>query len=120
MVRTMVHEKTICLHDDLLQNHSLQIKELEARADFKDQRLTSMENDMKDVKKELENINESIIKNQKETIELIKNMQLESNQEDYNIDKRVTSLETTVKVLKWVSGVLIALIPILIALNIIH
>ncbi len=109
-----------CIHEELVQDHSLKIKELEARANFKDQRLTNVEDQMKEMNTKLEKLNQSIITSQKETVETIKNLQLQSNQDDYNIDKRVTSLETTVRVLKWVIGVLITLIPILIALNILH
>ena len=109
-----------CIHEELIQDNSLKIGKLEARADFKDQRLTNLEKDMKDVKKELEKVNESIINSQKETVELIKNLQIESSKDDYNIDKRVTSLETTVRVLKWTTTTLLVIIPILITLNIIH
>lgn len=109
-----------CIHEELVQDHSLKINELEARANFKDQRLTNVENQMKEMNDKLEKLNQSIITSQKETVEIIKNLQLQSNQDDYNIDKRVTSLETTVRVLKWVIGVLIAIIPIVIALNILQ
>ena len=43
-----------------------------------------------------------------------------TDDDDYNIDKRVTSLETTVRVLKWTTTTLLVIIPILITLNIIH
>ena len=114
------HKIDCCIHEELIQDNSLKIGKLEARADFKDQRLTNLEKDMKDVKKELEKVNESIINSQKETVELIKNLLIESSKDDYNIDKRVTSLETTVRVLKWTTTTLLVIIPILITLNIIR
>ena len=120
VMKMQEHKIDCCIHEELIQDNSLKIGKLEARADFKDQRLTNLEKDMKDVKKELEKVNESIINSQKETVELIKNLQIESSKDDYNIDKRVTSLETTVRVLKWTTTTLLVIIPILITLNIIR
>ena len=116
----MVHKDYTCMHEELVQDHSLKIKGLEARANFNDQRLTNVESQMKEMNDKLEKLNQSIITSQKETVETIKNLQLQSNQDDYNIDKRVTSLETTVRVLKWIIAVAISILSVLIALNIIN
>ena len=109
----MVHKDYTCMHEELVQDHSLKIN-------FKDQRLTNVESQMKEMNDKLEKLNQSIITSQKETVETIKNLQLQSNQDDYNIDKRVTSLETTVRVLKWIIAVAISILSVLIALNIIN
>lgn len=80
-----------CLHEELIQDHSLQLKELQTRVDYKHTRLDEMD-------KRLERMEDKI----DQLAEAVQQLHLESLQDDKDIDKRVTSLETTVNVLKWV------------------
>jgi len=80
-----------CIHEELIQDHNLKINNLSARADFKDNRLDEMD-------KRLERMEDKI----DQLTEAVQQLHLESLQDDKDIDKRVTSLETTVNVLKWV------------------
>lgn len=82
------------MHEELLQNHSLEIKGLEARADFKDVRIEEIKTEMEKIDKKIDKIDESL--NQ---------LKLQSERDDFNIDNRVTQLETTQNTLKWIIGI---------------
>jgi peptidoglycan hydrolase CwlO-like protein len=68
---------------------------LKNRADFKDKRIDELCDKMDKMEKKIDTINDNVNK-----------IMLKSVQGDSEIDKRVTSLETTVNVLKWVTTLL--------------
>ena len=80
-----------CLHEELIQDHNLKINNLSARADFKENRLDEMDKRLERMENKIDELAESI-----------QQLTMKSVQDDNDIDKRVTSLETTVNVLKWV------------------
>ena len=84
-----------CIHEELIQNHSLEIKGLEARADYKDARLDEVDKRLERMEDKIDNLAEAV--NQ---------LHLESLQDDKDIDKRLTAVETTVRVLKWIVSLL--------------
>ena len=84
----MTEAKYECMHEELLQNHSLELKELETEIKFKKEKIDNLQDNMEKIDKKLDRLLER------------------SEEKDNDIDKRVTSLETTVKVLKWVTGLL--------------
>lgn len=84
----MPEAKYECVHESLLNNHSLKLTELEKEVEFKREKIDSLQDSMEKIDKKLDKLIE------------------QSDQKDNDIDKRVTSLETTVKVLKWVIGLL--------------
>lgn len=98
-----------CHHEELLQNHSLKLKELETEVEYKKEKIDNL--NMK-----IDKLEEKIDK-QNEKLDTIIQKSIE---DDNNIDKRVTSLETTVKVLKWGTGLLFGSGIIWILFNIIH
>ena len=77
-----------CVHEELLQNHSLKLAELEKEVEFKKEKIDQLQTSMEKIDKKLDKIIQR------------------SEEKDNDIDKRVTSLETTVIVLKWVTGLL--------------
>ena len=77
-----------CVHEELLQNHSLKLTELEKEVEFKKEKIDQLQKSMEKIDKKLDKIIQR------------------SEEKDNDIDKRVTSLETTVIVLKWVTGLL--------------
>ena len=77
-----------CHHEELLQDHSLKLTELEKEVQFKKEKIDQLQKSMEKIDKKLDKIIQR------------------SEEKDSDIDKRVTSLETTVKVLKWVTGLL--------------
>lgn len=84
-----------CMHEELIQDHSLKINELTNRADYKDKRIDDLYTKMEKMEEKLDAINENV-----------NTIMMKSVQGDSEIDKRVTSLETTVNVLKWVTTLL--------------
>lgn len=84
-----------CHHEELLNSHSLKLKELETEVEFKKEKI-------EDINMKIDKLEKKLDK-QDEKLDKILNKSIES---DNDIDKRVTSLETTVKVLKWVTGIL--------------
>ena len=76
-----------CLHEELLQDHSLQLKELETEVGFKKEKIDKLQQSVEKIDEKLDN--------------LIR----QSERDDFSIDKRVTSLENTIKVLKWVVAI---------------
>ena len=77
-----------CVHEELLNNHSLKLTELEKEVEFKREKIDQLQKSMEKIDKKLDKIIQR------------------SEEKDSDIDKRVTSLETTVKVLKWITGLL--------------
>ena len=84
-----------CVHEDLIQSHSTDIQSLKTRADYKDKRIDALSEKMDKMEEKIDNINENV-----------NTIILKSVQGDSEIDKRVTSLETTVRVLQWVTTLL--------------
>ena len=88
----MVHE---CKFEEQIINQSRKISEIEAHVDYKDKRIDEIILDQKRMEDKIDNI-----------AEVVNQIQLQSVVDDKDIDNRVTSLETTVRVLKWIVGLL--------------
>ena len=90
-----------CLHEELLQSHSLQLKEHETELHYKKEKLDEIKEDNKRMEEKLDDIkecvNEIIIASKRDDSQL---KEIIAKQ-----DNRITALETTNKTLKWVIGV---------------
>ena len=75
-----------CVHEELLQDHNLKLTELDKEVQFKREKIEALSTSMKEVNNKLD--------------KLI----LHSEKSDFDIDTRVTQLETTQKTLKWAIG----------------
>ena len=84
-----------CIHESLIQSHSTDIQSLKTRADYKDKRIDELYDKMEKMENKIDTINENV-----------NTIMMKSVQGDSEIDKRVTSLETTVRVLQWVTTLL--------------
>ena len=84
-----------CIHEELLQTQTKDLERLKTRADYKDKRINELYDKIEKMEDKIDTINENVTK-----------IMMKSVQGDSDIDKRVTSLETTVKVLKWVTTLL--------------
>ena len=82
-----------CFHEEEFQTHGRKITELETKAEYKERMI-------KDLKKEIKELNDKMDNLSNDVNEAIK----KSITGDNDIDRRVTSLETTQKTLKWVIG----------------
>ena len=84
-----------CIHEELIREHELQLNDLKNELNYKKERLDSMDKKIDKIDKKIDNLSENV-----------NTIMLKSVQGDSEIDKRVTSLETTVNVLKWVTTLL--------------
>ena len=79
-----------------IEEHTIQIKELQDEVDFKKWKI------------------DSLIEKIDNLTTVVQQIQLNQLKDDNDIKNRVISLETTVKVLKWVSGTSLTLLGIII------
>ena len=89
-------------HEQQIQENTRQIAELQTRSDYKEDLIKELKQDMKEIKQDMKDIKEDI-----------NTFILQSVNDDSNIkeilnkqDNRITSLETTVKVLQWITTLL--------------
>ncbi|MBE6508240.1 MAG: hypothetical protein E7Z77_02375 [Methanobrevibacter sp.] len=98
-----------CIKDETIQNISRKTAELETRANYKDERINQIISDQKRMEEKIDHIAEAV-----------NNLQLQSLKDDKDIDKRVTSLENTVQVIKWIITLLFGSGIIWLIINYIH
>ena len=98
-----------CLHEELIKDHTLKLNDLDHRADYKDARLDEVDHRLERMEDKIDQLTEAV-----------QQLHLESLQDDKDIDKRVTSLETTVNVLKWVVTLLFGSGIIFVIMNLIQ
>jgi len=107
-----------CIHEDQIQDHSIQIKGLETRADYKDKRIDEIYEKIDKMEQKLDDLSDNV--NQ---------LILQSSQDDKNLEVRITKIETDMKNQKeesqrkitWI-GIALTILTILINLyfNMIH
>lgn len=102
----MTAKKTeyMCIHEEKLQEHETKLETLGTRIDYKEEKITQILKDNQRMEKKIDKITESIHQ-----------LQLNSAQDDFNIDKRVTGLESTVKTLKYIIGLMVSIIAVTIS-----
>ena len=88
---TVKQPEYVCIEKQQLAEHKADITALKARADYKELRIEELNDKIEKIDTKLDNISESM--NQ---------LILKSVTDDNELNQRVTSLENTVKVLKWV------------------
>ena len=105
----MVHEekekKYTCIKEKQVGKHETEIAELKIRADYKEQMIEELKKGMNDMDDKLDKINDSI-----------ESLKLQSSKDDFNIDRRVESLESKLETLKWVVGSAIAILSVLVSI----
>lgn len=91
-----------CVHESLIQAHSTDIESLKTRADYKEDMIKELKADMKELKQDMkdlkEDINDFLLKSVNDDSDLKETLN--------NQDNRITSLETTVRVLRWITTLL--------------
>lgn len=81
-----------CMHEELIQDHSLKINELTSRADYKDKRIDDLYVKMEKMEEKLDRMNENINK-----------LILKSNQGDTDLELRLKAIETELALQKQTS-----------------
>jgi len=84
-----------CPHEEEFREYGRKIAEIESHVNYKDKRIDELISDQKKMEDKIDKIGDKL-----DTI------MLKSVQGDNDNDKRLTSLETTVRVLKWIVGLL--------------
>ena len=103
--KMVAKQEYICIHEDKFQEAETKLAQLESRMEFKEEKMDQIIEDFKSMDKKLDKITDNIHQ-----------LQLDSAQDDFNINNRVTQLETTVRVLKWVSVFLVSVVVMSISL----
>ena len=98
-------QEYVCIHEDKFQEAETKLAHLESRMEFKEEKMDQIIEDFRTMDKKLDKITENIHQ-----------LQLDSAQDDFNINNRVTQLETTVRVLKWISVFLVSVVVMSISL----
>lgn len=83
---THKNQNYTCLHEEQIQDHSIQIKELETKADYKEKRIDDLYEKIEKMEKKLDTINDNVNK-----------LILQSSQDDKDLEVRLTKIETDMK-----------------------
>ena len=83
-----------CIREKQVNKHEVDIAELKTRVDYKHQRLDEMKESIDKLDAKLDKIDHCLSE-----------LKLQSERDDFNIDSRVTKLENTQNVLKWIIGI---------------
>ena len=78
-----------CIHEELLQNHSLKIKELSTKSEYKEQSIMELKEDLKEINRKIDAINENINK-----------LMLNSKTGDTDLELELQTIKTELKNLK--------------------
>ena len=87
VVMTMVEHK--CIHDELIQQHSLQIKELSTKSVYKEKSIMEIKTELKEINGKIDAINENVNR-----------LILQSTKDDDKLELELTALKTQLKNLK--------------------
>ena len=80
--------------ENTLQRHEIELVELKTRIDYKHERIDELKNKIEAIDKKLDKIDHCLSE-----------LKLQSERDDFNIDNRVTKLENTQNVLKWITAI---------------
>lgn len=87
MVRRMEAHK--CIQDELIQQHSLQIKELSTKSIYKEKSIMEIKTELKEINGKIDSINENVNK-----------LILQSTKDDDKLELELTALKTQINNLK--------------------
>ncbi|MBQ6629164.1 MAG: hypothetical protein IJH65_10170 [Methanobrevibacter sp.] len=79
----MAVETHTCIHEEQIQDHSIQIKGLETRSHYKEQRIDELYDKMDKMDEKIDVLNDNVNK-----------LILQSSQDDKNLEVRLTKIET--------------------------
>lgn len=90
-----------CTYEDQIQGQGIKIAELETRANYKEQIIMDLKNDIKELKDSMDSLDKTITDFILKSINDDGALRELVNQQD----NRITALETTNKTLKWVIAI---------------
>jgi len=75
-----------CIHEELIQDHSLKIAQLTTKSEYKEQSIMELKEELKEINTKIDVLTENVNK-----------LVLNSESKDIKIDKRVEKLETKIE-----------------------
>ena len=83
-----------CIHEKEITDQTVELAQLKTRIDYKHERIDELKKSIDELDKKLDKIDHCL-----------NELKLQSERDDFNIDNRVTQLETTQNTLKWIIGI---------------
>ena len=83
----MTPAKYDCVHEELIQSHSLKIAELETKSNYKEQNIMELKEELKEINAKIDNLSMNVNK-----------LITKSEKGDSKLEKRVENLETKIDV----------------------
>ena len=109
-------KKYVCIREKEIGKHEIDITELKVRAEVKEEKIKQITLSLHDLDIKLDkNMNDMDAKLDKIT-NAIEDLKLQSAKDDFNIDNRVKALESKLETLKWVVGVALTILTILVSI----
>ena len=94
----------VCIREEQVNKLQIDVAELKTRVDYKHQRIDELKISIETLDKKLDKIDECL-----------NHLKLQSERDDFNIDTRVTRIENTINVLKWIVGIGLSVVATAIA-----
>lgn len=83
----------ICIREKQINKHEVDIAELKTRVEYKHQRIDELKEQIEEMDKKLDKIDHCLSE-----------LKIQSERDDFDIDTRVTKLETAQSTTKWIIG----------------
>ncbi len=105
-VETMVehNHSNVCLHEDQIQQHSLELTGLQTEIQFKKEKIDQILDDQQKMADKLDTL-----------IETVNNMQMKSIMGDNDLNNRVTSIESELSTVRWMLGITLSALAVTIS-----
>lgn len=94
----------VCIREKQVNKHEVDIAELKTRVDYKHQIIDEMKDSIDKLDQKLDKIDHCLSE-----------LKLQSERDDFDIDSRVTKLETAQKTMKWITGIAFTAITTVVA-----
>lgn len=86
--------KYVCIREKQVNKHEVDIAELKTRVEYKHQAIDEMKDTINKLDEKLDKIDNCLSE-----------LRLQSERDDFDIDSRVTRLETAQNTMKWIIGI---------------
>lgn len=108
-------KKYVCVREKQIGKHESDITELKVRADYKENKIEELSIRIRDFDLKLDEKMHDMDEKLDKITSSLENLKFQSAQDDYDIDNRVQALESKLETLKWITGVAVSILSILVA-----
>lgn len=109
-------QKYVCIREEQIGKHESDITELKVRADYKENKVEELSTRIRDIDLKLDEKMRDMNEKLDKITSSIENLKFQSAQDDYDIDNRVQALESKIETLKWITGIAVSVLSILVAI----